>query len=199
MPTDIFPIAVDTDDGSGYLRDTFYPPTTFVNDDAPDAAGVARHFLSPNYTVSHILLRWDTSSIADGASISAAELAFIYLGQGGSFDYDLIGQWYDFGGEPTVAADIITDAVYDAIAPQDPSLWGGAPQEIVVPIADLSGINKTGYTGLRLKLTGTTPTTAEYYSIAVYEHATHAPPELRVTYTVGEKQSFYTSRSRSWR
>lgn len=190
MPTDIFPIATANDDGSGYFSDAFFPPTTFnVDDDDPDGnVGVARYFSSPTYVLANVFLRWNTSSIPDNAIITDAELAIVYLGMGGAETYSVIGQWYDFGGEPPVSGDMDVDgSTYDAIAPQPTVDFPPVPVELVWPIADLTGINKSGYTGIRLKLTGGTPTTGDYHSFATYEHATQPPAELRVTYSLSDR------------
>lgn len=198
------PVTADADDGQFYYSRTSWPAGPSGTFTAVDGTtiDIGKSFLAPNYFDDQGLIRVDTSVIPDDATLVAAWLDLEVTGKNSSDDVNSIIyiDYYDFGGEPSVAADWISAAgnidVSSKIA--DPIKWFPAKTGDIFRIwlRDLSGINKTGYTGLRLAIwERATPTSNNFMSYAAYEHATAAPPQLTVVWTpavsVAEKQSTY--------
>ena len=185
MPTDQFPIAADADDGTGYYQDSSWPPSGGTWSDYTGGNIFASKVYdgASTYTQDSAFLRFDTSSIPDGATITAASLSLYVVAKADSESYSLVGDYYDFGGEPTVAGDYEETPATSIFTAED--LTGiGTGTILAVDLTDLTGINKTGYTGIRLTLSAGTPTSNNYLEIADHESA-NTEPTLEVTYTTG--------------
>lgn len=198
MPTTTFSITADADDGSGYWEDTAWPPTggTFNTDDG--ASMFATRWVSATYVSEVAVMRFDTSSLTSGAVVSAATLKLYCEAAINANGYSVEGDYYDFGGEPTVAADW-------ALTPSGTSIFTGIPTTSWttsavnnVTLTDLSGINTTGYTGIRLIMVGAgTPTGQNFVQWATAESA-NQEPRLDVTYSapaVTNEAALRTSRT----
>lgn len=187
MPTDTFPIAADADDGAGYYFHTAWPPSggTFAAEDGI-ALLVAAKEESDFYYAEVVLLRWDTSSIPDTATITGANLKLYLVSKVTTLTRNLVGDYYDFGGSPTVAADWIltpSPSIFTAVDVAT-GLTTGAVNTIA--LTDLTGINVSGYTGVRLAIDGG-DTGVEVQSKARFasrEDTTNQEPRLEVTYTL---------------
>lgn len=200
MPTDTFPIASDADDGSGSLDQSTWPPTggIFTNEDGTQMYAAAGAYISGGtvYYISTSLMRWDTSSIPASATISAANLLLYAIATtDDSASFSVAGEYYDFGGEPTVAADISVISGTSIFTPfRINTVSIGAVRTI--PLTDLTGIMRsgetnpqgnTGITGIRVSTNNPgapTPIVDNNVTFAALEHATLQEPRLEVTYTV---------------
>jgi hypothetical protein len=187
---DTFDIAVDADDGSGYrqsgdwasIASGTFTDLVFGRD---DIVSVSRTTNAGNFFISNAFLRFDTSSLPDGATITAANLK-LYIDGAGAPDGATFGvDYYDFGGEPSVAADWEQTSAGDAISSISPgSLTTGVVNTLA--LTGLTGISKTGITGFRIApKESTAPSGDNFIDIAAREHATGAPAQLVVTYTAG--------------
>lgn len=188
MPTDTFDIAVDADDGYGYkigsdwgtLNSNPYTDEPFGD----TICSTARAASGPNFYIVCGFLRFDTSSIPDDATILSASLKLYCLNKGAPDGATFGADFYDFGGEPSVEADWETVSSGNAVSSISPgSLTTGAVNTI--PLTGLTGLSKTGYTGIRIapKESGQ-PTGDNFIDFASREHATGAAPQLEVTYAV---------------
>ena len=55
---------------------------------------------------------------------------------------------------------------------------------LTIPLTDLSGVSKTGYTGIRLSISGAAaPAAKAAVRFASHEDATNPEPQLEVTYS----------------
>jgi len=132
-------------------------------------------------------MRWDTSVIGSGSTVTAATLkVYVISKQLNEAGRSLVGDYYDFGSEPTVGADWVETAspsIFTAIGIG--SITAGAVNNIT--LTDLSGISRTGYTGIRLTLSSGAPTAGntDFVQFATREHATFQEPRLSVTWTGG--------------
>jgi hypothetical protein len=182
MPTDTFAVSSDANDGSCYKQGTTWPPTTFAVDDGPDQYA-SKALVGGTYYADVSFMRFDTSSIPDTATITGAVLKLDIIAKSDDNNFSLVGDYYDFGGEPSVSADWIETAspsIFSAI-----DLTGITVGAILsITLTDLSGISKTGFTGIRLTLSSGTPTGQNGIQYAAYEHTTRQEPRLDVTYTV---------------
>jgi len=185
MTVSTLPVAVAGDDGDLEYSHSSWPANggTFINT-AAYANGVvaAKSLYLGTYYNAVALLRFNTGAIPDDATITGVVLKLYIESKLDSADnYGLVGDYYDFGGEPTVAGDWIETATSIFTAIDIGSLTATAQNNIT--LTNLSGINKTGYTGIRLTLTGGTPTTLN--SVRVGKHESSQPAVLEVTYTGG--------------
>lgn len=195
MPVDTFSTTDGNDGGGRLTADTYAPTGGFIptDDDNTDALRLLKP-ASPIYWVGNAVFRWDTSTIDDAATVTAAEVDLYVIDRDmDGTGYSLIADNYDFGGEATVAGDITTSDTGNVITPVALlSITLGALNTFTV--TDLSVINKTGFTALRFKIDqDSAPTTDNnYVNFATSEHATHPAPLLRVTYSTGESPSYLT-------
>lgn len=201
MPTDTISVAVDNDDGSGYMQKASWPPSAGTWADTTSGnIWVSKVFGASVYTQDLAFVRFDTSTIADTAVISAATLQLYMVsrtqGSAGANNYSLVGDYYDFGGEPTVSGDWIETS--------SPSIFTAVDLDTFtlsavnnITLTNFSGINLTGYTGIRLTLSSGTPTTDNWVEIADRE-AANQEPRLQVTYTTaGASEAFMASARRT--
>ena len=184
MPIITFSVAADADDGSGYYFAATWPPNSGTFVDEPGAVLYAVKDLSDFYYAEVCCMRWDTSTLPDAATVTAANLKlYVTTTPFTEAGRNLIGDYYDFGGEPTVAADWVLET--------SPSIFTGVLVDTIatgtvltVPLTNLSGISKTGYTGVRLSISGAAAPAAKAAArFASREDATNPEPQLEVTYS----------------
>ncbi len=108
----------------------------------------------PNYQVENALARWDTSAIPDGDTILSATLRVTVTARTDTNSRSVVGEWYTFDGSDgdhsmtalggavsaTTIASIPATGVYD------------------FPLENVFNVNKQGFTGIRLHVTGDEPT-----------------------------------------
>lgn len=192
-----FSIADASDDGSGYWRDDHpwtWPPAETWTDDSAGTIYVARGktgTVSGYAYANNGFWRWDTSSIPDDATITSATFCPHIQDVQGNFGFDMefAGDYYDFGGEPTVSADgnaTISSFIFTPFDLNDFdftfSVHGSRFYSI--PLTDLSGINKSGYTGIRCGLIGDEPGASNNAVQIDAEEGAGEPAVLVVTYTM---------------
>ena len=193
MPTDTFPVAADANDGwGGWVAEQagggLWPPAgspgSHFETDAglgfPDILVLSKREI---YEAMITCLRFDTSTIPDTAVIASANLE-LYAVSRDEFgnNYNMVGDYYDYGGSPLVAGDWIETASPSIFTAVD--ITGLTLSAVnTITLTDLTGINKTGFTGIRLTLSAGTPTVANVMRFASREHATGQEPRLIVDYT----------------
>ena len=191
MATDTFDIASSAADGACYMSGS-YPPASFTEysdntaDGGENVLDVGKSNFGGTRFFNVSFLRFDTSGIGDSDTITAATLKlYLYSVVHATGGKSLVGDYYDFGGEPTVSGDYTETAspsIFSALGLG--SITSGAVNDIA--LTDLTGINKTGYTGIRLTLSSGDITTSGQQNtvyIASYEHSTLQAAQLEVTYT----------------
>lgn len=168
MPTMTFEIATTADEGTAVKRGADYPPAGEVEEKfvfTPPAVAAEKTFSSPNHRLSVAFLRWDTSSIPEDAEIHSAFARFrVFLVSSGGDGRSLTAEWYD---AETISMDDWTSTVgTDAHAGSTLALLAlHQAEDNVIDLTNLANINKTGYTGLRLHITGDAPTVTNYIFI----------------------------------
>lgn len=167
------------DDGHITDEALSYPPDGVgaIVDTSNTRLFLRRSLSGGTYSIAVAPVRFDTSSIPDDATITLAELEL--------FIFDALSD-----DDRSIVAEIFTNF------PIDESDWAGtAPgspiaEQIVsgltvgtyetLPLASLAVINKTGFTGFRLHVSGIEPTGENRVDVTSVDGTD--PPRLRVTY-----------------
>lgn len=197
MPTDTFPITSDADDGDCNRNYTDWATViggggNFVVGDTADAT-VAKSLFAGDYYVNVTFLRFDTSSIPAGATIDSATLKLYATDKGDPDGVSYAADYYDFGGEPSVAADWEASSAGGCISGfTAASISTGVVNSIaltglsgIMRSGETNGQGNTGITGIRITQANLTqPTGDNFITFAAREHATAQEPRLDVTYTV---------------
>lgn len=182
-----FPVATGNDDGTGYRTAATWAGIdsgAFTGDETLNLF-VSKTFVTPNYFEDISVVRFDTSSIPDDAVITSARLKWwVDNKNDNSQGFVLEADYYDFGGTPTVSGDWIQTVAANILdsLPLASVLSGWNVQEL----SDISGINKSGYTGIRLALNAAaTPTGNNTLEISGFAAGLgHPLVQLDVDYTV---------------
>lgn len=178
MTVSTFEIASAADDGSGYKTGGSYPPGSAYN--VEDGATCWAWKGATNNEVDVSFVRWDTSAIADGDDVSDVKVRIFISAKNDADGRNLVCDWYDFGGEPSVDADWTASVGTDAFSVAIASLTAGDWNEIT--LSNPTNVNKTGYTGLRFGISGGAATGANDVAIVGYENDPAFAPELVVTH-----------------
>ena len=188
MPTDTFNITVGGQDGSGSLSGATYPGgvTSFSANDGNGTIYANRGYNGAGtYFVDNALMYFNTSTLPDDATVTAAELEVNVIAFVNTNNLDVVGEYFAYDGSPTIASDITLNESSTAIGGIAIASIGTGTE--IFALQNLSSISKTGNTGLRLKVTkragDAAPTGFNYIGIAEFEHATLPQAILRVTYT----------------
>jgi hypothetical protein len=191
MPTDTFSIATGLDDGhvaresaspgEWPVTGSFSVLDTFTN-------LIVRKAQFPAFSDCAVaLLRFDTSTIPDGATITGATLRLQTLAVGALTDRNIQVGYYassnwpidsgDWSGADNPGSDAGTFPITDFAV--------GTQEDLV--LSSPTSVSKTGYTGLRISISGAEPIeqNPDDYRVewAALEHATELEPRLLVTYT----------------
>lgn len=127
-------------------------------------------------------MRVDTSSLPDDAQVSSATLTVYVVGKSDADGRSLIGSWYPGSSWPIDASDHVADVGTTALSGTTvASLPVGAKS--AVSLVSPGQVSVTGYTGLRLGLSGGAPSGDNYLQIASADGSKPAAT-LTVTYTV---------------
>lgn len=180
MPTLDFDIAVGSDDARVKRTDTAYPPAGTITPN--DAVGIEpfKGLNAGTYDITVGVLRWDTSSLPDAATLTSASLRIYRWGGGNPDSRDLTAEWYAYDG--SIATTDYTDVVgTDALASYPLSNFTGIGL-FTIPLDNTTGVSKTGYTGLRLHISGGQPTGENWVGIQAFEDTSQPNARLSVTY-----------------
>ena len=187
------PIAVAGDDGSGYIGGSGaeWPPTASFNADDGTVAYAAKGRGATDTYSNTALFRFDTSSLPDAAEIIAARLGIYVISHDEPAHANLLeGDYYDFGGEPTVVGDWVFTIASSIFPSLDRQLLTNGENNWII-LTDLTGINPSGYTGIRLALSDIgMPGAGSNRAVEIATHE-NANPEavLEIAYTEAEEGS----------
>lgn len=177
--------AASADDGYTQKTAAAYPPdsgSVFTSDSSATFL-VPRSYSPGAYTVGVGLLRFDTSAIPDDAEILSVELRLYVSGKTDTNGAQLGIEWYNWS--PSIGSGHYTSTTSNSASGYTnfSSLSFGTNN--ITLTGGSSGINKTGYTGLRLhtKVSGT-PTGTNLLTVAAYDGGSNRP-RLTVNYQTG--------------
>lgn len=160
-----------------------YPPNTA---DSVAAAGsqlfVDRSFAVSSYSVAVALIRWDTSVIPVGAVIVGASLRVRIGNLRLSADArSLVGEWYPATNWPIDASDY-TDVPSNTALAGVPISGIAADTSYDWPLVDAAtNINRSGYTAIRLHISGGVPSGSNYVSVRAFDDSAAPEPQLLLT------------------
>ena len=183
-----FAVAAGADDGdvkvNNMLSGLPYPPAT-----APivtvDGTTLGMRRSGPTFSGYEVrvgLLRFDTSSLPDGATVTAATLRLHVTGRTVTNGRSVVGEWFDAAQWPLDGADYALSAASSAHAGTPlASLAVGSQSELL--LQNLGAVSRTGSTGIRLHIDGGEPNGENGLYFASSEHATLPEAQLVVSYT----------------
>jgi hypothetical protein len=130
-----------------------------------------------NYGVYVPLLRFDTSGLPAGATVTSATLK-LYVNKTTNADSrKLVAEWAPSAVWPLAASDWTLSSSANASAGTAiASLAQGAVNSFA--LTGLSNVNASGFTTLRLHVDGAAPTGDNYVQIAAFEDGSVPAPQL---------------------
>jgi hypothetical protein len=186
----VFRVATGLDDGY-VTRESSAPgewPVTggfFVGDTATNAMVRKAQLTGLGFSDCTVLLiRFDTSAIPDNAVITSATLRLQTIAKGAATGRDIQVGYYassnwpidsaDWSGADNPGSDAGTFPISNFVV--------GTPEDLV--LSSPTSVSKTGYTGLRLSVSGAEPNSEDDHRVefAALEHATIVEPQLIVTF-----------------
>lgn len=166
-------------DGYVTAEDTYWPPTTPV--DVNTSSTTITLYATLQYTGNNLysvgILKFDTSSIPDNATITSATLQ-VNVSARSPYYYKVNGEWYD----PGATIDLSDYAGVPGNTAFADASWSSLGI-ISTPLSNLSNINKSGFTGLRVGQ-HISDSVARTRLISINSSESGNPPLLIVTYTV---------------
>ncbi len=134
------------------------------------------------YEILVPLLRFDTSAIPDGATVTGASLKLRVNSKADGNNRNLVGEWYAASSWPIDAADYTATPSSTAFGGGDiTAITTGAVNNFA--LQGLSSVSLTGFTALRLHIDGGAPSADNYVQFASSESG--STPQLVVTYSSG--------------
>jgi len=175
---DTFEIAASADDDSAYGVEAAWPPTcdgtfgthTIMIRKTPAAA---------NRYVYNGFVRWDTSSLS-GNTPTGATLRIYVSSVADADGRDLTADWYT--AWPISCDDYTATAGTDAISGEDLTNFTD-DQDNDVTLDNVDGVSTSGYTGLRLHISGGEPSGDNKLSFSGYDDNSQDNARLIVAYT----------------
>ncbi len=181
-----FSVVDAADDGDAWVTEpqaNGYPPVgtpSFLA--ARSFFTVGRRAAFGSYYVFVGLLRFDTSALPDGATVTSAVLRLHVKGKADGDNRGLVGEWYGASNWPIDGGDWSLNSSGTALPAADLT---GIPVGSVssFDLVGLGSVSRTGSTGLRLHLSGGQPSADNYLQAAAFEDSL-PEPQLVVSYTL---------------
>jgi hypothetical protein len=179
-PTTTFSMSTSGDDGYVAGGGSSYPPSWNTTSTGNSYIHTERSKLSTTYFIANALLRWNTSSIPDDARLSSTspQVTLYVTNQINTNSRSLTADWYS--SWPIDATDYSTTAQTSALSAQSLSTFGINTTNWV-NLGNHNGVSQTSYTGLRLHVSGGSPTGDNYLEFRSYDWGAGAP-QLTVDY-----------------
>ena len=173
------------DDGDIRVGGSSYPPSGVPSvSTAGGTLTTGRRFVPWGYEVFTSLLRFDTSAIPDGATVTSATLRVYVTGKQNADNRGFVGEWYDAANWPIDAADWSLSSSGSALAATPLSgIATSATDDF--SLQNVASVSKTGLTGLRFHVDGGQPSGDNYVAVSSWDNTSLPKPQLVVTYTTG--------------
>jgi hypothetical protein len=146
---------------------------------------ITRSFVSSRYRVSNLFVQWNTSAIPDDAEIKEARFDLGVTNVANSNGYSVTGDWY-VSPSCCGSSDYTSAPITGAVDMQMSDIVSGAgtTTNMVRLLDPATHISKTGTSGVRVSLSGGTPTGTNTISIDA-----SVVPRLTVEYETPETQA----------
>lgn len=171
--------------------------------DYHDYLQVGQKYVSPNYADDRSFLKFDTSAIPDGDTITQVNLKMVCINDYSTTDFDIQIVKQDWSAQDPLGSSNREVAYDNCLAgTADDNIWlntstislGAEPYpQYTSGNLSTSWVNKTGSTYYSLRSSrdynppnGTTPTGNEYIQIAAQEHATEAYRPILTVLATGD-------------
>lgn len=185
-PTTTVGMAASGDDGHVLKTKGTYPPSD-VGATINNTLNItfAGRTYNAGFTVTVSLMRWNTSSLGASAIPTAAYFNPTY-NTAAYYDTDnrsYAVEWYSAANWPIDALDHAMTAPGSPVITRD--LTGiplGGTETLAC--ASLTGVDPTGYTGIRIHITGGQPTGNNQVSFYAWDHTTQPEAKLIVDYVI---------------
>jgi hypothetical protein len=162
--------------------------TATVVEDTQNVLLMRNGYTGSLYARECILMRFDTSSLGAGATVTAAQLDIrTTTDRGDAETMSFAIDWLADPGSPFVYPDDFS-TTYSGTAKASALLSTTAVSTTYnwSLLNAAANVNKTGYTCLRMGVIGGSPISLNnYVNFYAYEHASEPAPQLVVTYTSG--------------
>lgn len=182
MAEQTFSISASGNDGAVALSGAAYPPVgTAVATTGNTTIDVRRSLAGGTYTIENGILAFDTSSLPDDATVTAAVLRLAIVNINDANARNFAGEWYDWGGSID-ATDYTATPASTAFSTDITTLVDDVDNDFALtnPAANIS---LSGMTVLRLHVDGAQPAGLNRVGFAAFDHTVQAEPRLIVTYT----------------
>jgi hypothetical protein len=179
-----FSVGAGGDDGNvGASSAPLYPPSVAaVGSSSGSVFTAGRRFVFGGYDVYTGLVRFDTSSLPDDATVTGATLRLFVTRTADADGRNFVGEWYDAASWPIDGGDYALSSTGSALSGADVTLIrAGASNDFA--LSGLGSVSKTGLTGLRLHVDGGQPTGDNVVQVASSENSSYPKPQLIITYT----------------
>jgi hypothetical protein len=186
-------IAASGDDGYRYSQGTGWPPTTSAGDTTSVSVQTERGDFLGTTSASVALLRFDTSALGGDAIVSSAALRVWVknVDDDGRAISRIVGEWYDPANWPIDADDYTLTTANDAHVGtllHGLVFMSGAPAYHDFALSNLSSINTTGLTALRLHTDippDGVPVDTNWLQFSSINDALELEARLVITYSTG--------------
>jgi hypothetical protein len=127
-------------------------------------------------------MRFDTSGLPDNATIVSASLRLYVTAKSNHDNRNLVGDWYSSIHWPIDSADYSPTVSGTALPGTSiDQLAVGSVKDL--PLSGVATISKTGFSALRLGISGGQPPGDNYVQMASFEHTTLPEAQLIVTFS----------------
>jgi hypothetical protein len=160
-----------------------YPPPGSASVWVGQTLTAARRLAYGSYGIYEPLLRFDTSGLPAGATITSATLKLYVNRTSYGDNRNLVADWQPNAVWPLSASDWSLNSSGNALNPVPVSSISANTQNSFA-LTGLANISTSGYTTLRLELDGGQPAGDNYVQFASYQDASAPKPQLVLTYTL---------------
>jgi len=186
VPSQTFTIAAATDneDIYTYSQQGVYPPTTHTTVETNVNTLITEKSYFPSFTEYDLevtLLRWDTSTLPAGVHIDSANLLLYVTQINNSDSRNLTASYYSWSGQSN--GDWTSGVDSGAITDTPLANFTVAAVNTLPLLNPGTNINRSGYTGIRLTMSGGKPSGKNEFYIASYSNANHPAAQLVVNYS----------------
>jgi hypothetical protein len=190
-----FTVSGSSDDIHYGYQSNSYPPTssdTATSSTTLTYIQIDRHFSVGVYTARQGLMRFNTASIPDSATVTSATLRIVLYDSSASVNTNnlaLRAEWYSWDGVLNVSRDWSNATGTTALSDIDLDVFAGSGGQVFdFELANVSNVNKTGFSGIRLGLSqrpgDAAPTGFNRVRFASWDNTNYAAPQLIVTYSL---------------